>query len=1454
MLFADISRQQHPHHFNSSLYSPQQYLSSPNSEQLFLNDIQNSFKKSNVQYNTNDQQILQKQTQFNVPLQSQRTVQEKGQTVKVAVSQPFRSEMGEHMLRRKTPNGTLSAGYDGTPVEWGSRPHIDKHFLMPAADAVRYTNQGPFSGPTSATERSSSLNLADNISNLSWQTQILSTPIQQGFPTGNDTSVPAQIWLQSKNRPPSLDSMLYQMPQIPMNSLNAGMYHQVPTVLQPMWPPSLGLTASNAQGRYGPYWPDGSFIPYRPAALRDSHLQTQFANFNLGGHIDSHPRQQLMSQDSSVMNFKEPDFSTWSTSILQDENPHATTGMTPASAANLDVNGGNARHMSDPQPAPSFAHRARALSTRPVPTPRQQTIQPLWPLTANPFMQVPSPTSSSNPQFKTRVLIWAHRIYVNLSLHARQRNPNHASNKHHPIYPRLTRRSYSSPQDGPTPQIHSTQHGSDYARKQSIDQTTNEISRPNDSSNSAKWDQAQQRSMFHEKHDRGLRLNQPVLQQQMRQVVADYRQSPNFASSSAPLASTAFVSPQTATMEAQHAMKILDTLCSESNWQWVDGILLGGCLAYALEQFDAALQWYERVLACDPNNVEAISNTAAAFLSLKRRKEAEQYWYKAVRLRPSYFEAVEHLVGLLCGDQRGREAVKVIEIVENALRLPVEAQRQIPWEHIEERGTTITDQATFSADKGLMGLSLSSDAGSGYRIPSSDNGRMIALIHAKGNMLYALGDNNGAAKAFEDAIMIVAGRRSEGIAGLIQHILKVFASFVLSHRKDQNVPLAPYEAILLAPEIARMTKNMVFPSTGQLPGLRAVPEGQSYKAAISVASNSLLSLAKIYQDGMSSSGSGAQVSKSAPGVQDILALYYLSLSLQPSPSTANNVGILLASVQQTIPQQKHRTDPKESLPGVVPGSGIALALSYYNYGLKIDAKHAHLYTNLGSLLKDIGQLNAAIKMYEKAVDCDGNFDIALANLANAVKDQGRISDAIGYYQRAVKSSPDFAEAVCGLANALNSVCNWKGRGGVVFAGKKYDQWHVDEEGMLIDARDLGVATSGWIGRVVSIVEKQLRDGKSWGKGVLQSKDINSLLSRTNLVGDLVVDQKTQAAVIEAASSWSGREWEGAKVVRLVERATRRLGWKMYQEKYVLRSHSPPTYARPQLPLALTVPSAPTVLPFHTFTCPLTANQIRKISQRNGLRISCSTLKAPWLPNVIFEPPPPPQPYLNVGYVSSDFNNHPLAHLMQSVFGLHNPQRVRAICYATTASDNSSHRAQIEQEAPLFRDVSSWSVDKLVKQIVNDNVHILVNLNGYTRGARNEVFAARPAPIQMSFMGFAGTLGAEWCDYLLADRIAVPPSMLRPWRGNVNLIDQIKDNNYSDDDSDWVYGENIIFAKETFFCCDHRQSAPDAKEPQLSWTDEQQRRKKMRKELFPNLPDDVIILGNFNQLYKVRTRL
>jgi predicted O-linked N-acetylglucosamine transferase (SPINDLY family) len=1365
----------------------------------------------------------------------------------------------QHLLRRKTPRGPIFDAYDSTPTDPSIHMPATKHVLVSTPSQGSEQPPRPFArnGPVSSTEH-------DDVDPRRRHEGIKNRDTTEDF--GYATR---QDYRPSWDFPGGLDSVLNQtLPLHPSQRYYLQYGSTIPTVLPATMQAHMGPTASARPELYGPYWPDGTYNPYRPAPVRDDRFYGRSLRHPPQGN---HPSLHA-PYPARPHYFSSPPLDS---GYFQTDNA-PPIAVHPYSQVAPFYDGGKGIDL--PSGQSHVIRRQDSLQAHlPQPTEWHDEFHASRPT----FL----PTSESNHMaFRDKTFAWAHRIYVDLlaTVHqSRKQNPlQYKMNSHYKsaskpvIYPRPPKRSGSHCLElskNERPIVYGTrpsaypQHGS----------ATN--------SSSEAYDLQRPPTAIFSPSRRGsdqvndlwpVQDSRPHLQSFSNHYNDKIRANRRTSDSAVGHDYTPQI-PHSQYSDAIAALGMIETLCNESNGGWIDGMLLAGCLAYGLGEYDQALAWYQSVLQNDNKHVEAMSNLAATLLALNRREEALNHWSVAVKLRPSYFEAVEHLIGLLCSDHRAKEAVAMIELVEKSLRIPfsdfgqsdpvsdadsetksrsssINTVESLEKAHFDHEQEDFFIKSPSSSDQQTPGFGLG-----GFAISGADNGRMLALIHAKGNMLYALGDNRGAAKAFEDAILLATGYRQKGIRGLICRILTACLQdyrngFTNVHERVPNEP------ILLSPERALQTaKNMFYPS-GALPGLEFVAQGIAQKAAISTTSNSLLSLAKIYQDGMSSASTPNGMEATA-GTRDILALYYLSLSLQQSPSTANNVGILLASVQQSIPQRQSFETTKNqisNIPGVVPGSGIALALAYYNYGLNLDQNHAHLYTNLGSLLKDIGQLNAAIKMYEMAVKCDGNFDIALANLANAVKDQGRVADAISFYRRAVQANPEFAEAVCGLATALNSVCGWHGRGGIYADHGRRDRIHVNEHGMMFEGR----TASGWVSRVVEIVEKQLKDGESWGIGTLSPAVIDLLCQQLTAMQDTDEIQNIRL-LRHALQSWSGKNWEGSRVVRLIERAIRRIGWQWYQDRYKYGKDYPVRrYTRPTLPASLTSPNAPTVLPFHTFTAPLSAKQIRQISQRNGLRISVSTLRSTWLPSTVYPPPEPPRPHLNVGYVSSDFNNHPLAHLMQSVFGLHDRSRVRAFCYATTSSDGSVHRRQIEREAPVFYDASSWSIEKLVKQIVKDGIHILVNLNGYTRGARNEVFAARPAPIHMSFMGFAGTLGAEWCDYILADSISIPPETLSPWRRNVDVNDRLNPEALAEDSEGWVYSENIIFTKDTFFCVDHKQSAPDAKDGprrtddrrqrEKMWEDEQDRRWRLRKEIFPALADNAVILGNFNQLYKI----
>ena len=477
-----------------------------------------------------------------------------------------------------------------------------------------------------------------------------------------------------------------------------------------------------------------------------------------------------------------------------------------------------------------------------------------------------------------------------------------------------------------------------------------------------------------------------------------------------------------------------------------------------------------------------------------------------------------------------------------------------------------------------------------------------------------------------------------------------------------------------------------------------------------------------------------------------------------------------------------------------------------------------------------------------------NFDVALANLGNAIKDQGRTQDSVQYYRRAVKVNPNFPEALCGLVSALLAVCDW-------------DEVYERKPTLM--------------SRVSELVNKQIDDGCLYGAGtLLLDKPPESWLEiicyayndwRPEFQNRWLERLRVFYLPLEQRDPTLS---EGSFMIRLVEKLMRKMQRKWYMqianESAATRTVVRPTlqdaalYTRPALPSRMIAPAVPTVLPFHTFTYPLSTRQIRLISHRNALRISQTTLSQMWMPQHVFPPPPVPAPRLKIGYVSSDFNNHPLAHLMQSCFGLHDLTRFSIYLYATTPSDSSPFRQKIERDAEHFVDVSSWKNEQIVDHIVQDGIHVLINLNGYTKGARNEIFAARPCPVQMEFMGFAGPLVSGWTDWVIADPIVCPPSYTSGdvWRrisgkdtilANGNANGPVTSNSRATDfegdldpegpRDDWIYSERFLYMPHSYFVNDHKQGFRESEEAPFSptnqeelWASEEQKRWLARKEV------------------------
>jgi predicted O-linked N-acetylglucosamine transferase (SPINDLY family) len=129
--------------------------------------------------------------------------------------------------------------------------------------------------------------------------------------------------------------------------------------------------------------------------------------------------------------------------------------------------------------------------------------------------------------------------------------------------------------------------------------------------------------------------------------------------------------------------------------------------------------------------------------------------------------------------------------------------------------------------------------------------------------------------------------------------------------------------------------------------------------------------------------------------------------------------------------------------------------------------------------------------------------------------------------------------------------------------------------------------------------------------------------------------------------------------------------------------------------------------------------------------------------------------LRLGYVSGDFRNHATAHLIAGLFERHDRSRFEVLAYSFGRDDGSEHRARIAAGVDRFVDVAGEPFDATAARIARDGVQVLVDLMGYTGRSRPEIFALRPAPIQVNYLGYPGSMGADFIDYIVADREVIP---------------------------------------------------------------------------------------------------
>ena len=187
--------------------------------------------------------------------------------------------------------------------------------------------------------------------------------------------------------------------------------------------------------------------------------------------------------------------------------------------------------------------------------------------------------------------------------------------------------------------------------------------------------------------------------------------------------------------------------------------------------------------------------------------------------------------------------------------------------------------------------------------------------------------------------------------------------------------------------------------------------------------------------------------------------------------------------------------------------------------------------------------------------------------------------------------------------------------------------------------------------------------------------------------------------------------------------------------------------------------------------------------------------------------------LRIGYLSSDFKNHATAFLMIEMLEAHDRSCFEVYGVSYGVDDRSAMRARVAASVEHFVDLAGLSGRDAAKRVADLQLDVLIDLKGYTEGNRSEWLQYRLAPVQINWLGYPGTLGAPWVDYLIADAVVAPM------------------------ENQWMFSERLLHLPGCY------QPNSRSRECGPSTT-----------RLEEGLPDEAVVLCSFNQTYKVTPEL
>jgi predicted O-linked N-acetylglucosamine transferase (SPINDLY family) len=397
------------------------------------------------------------------------------------------------------------------------------------------------------------------------------------------------------------------------------------------------------------------------------------------------------------------------------------------------------------------------------------------------------------------------------------------------------------------------------------------------------------------------------------------------------------------------------------------------------------------------------------------------------------------------------------------------------------------------------------------------------------------------------------------------------------------------------------------------------------------------------------------------------------------------------------------------------------AVAAYRVALELAPDDTGTLNNLSIALRQQGRADECFAVLHRLVELDPDNAGALNNFAIQLLARGDAAGAASACERALAVSPDLVQAQNNLGNARAALGDRAGAEAAFRAAIARDADFADAH-----------ANLGNLLRLQGRLDEALSFNRRAAELAPNRKEMLEGLGQTLGVMD---DHDGAVAAFERALAIDPRYVEAE--ARLLATRQQACAWDGFEERRAALM----THARARIAAGRDCG----IEPHFAITLGDDPDFQREVAQSRARRILRETASLPRL-----EPRVADSTRLRIGYASSHFTDAPTGHLVAGLLEAHDRSKVEVFGYALGRDDGSAYRRRIEAGCDSFVDLHSLPTLEAARRICHDSLHVLVDLRGYAQGQRAAVLALRPAPVQAQLVGFPGTMGAPFIDYLFAD--------------------------------------------------------------------------------------------------------